>query len=501
MIVSTHRAQPVSPPPPSSSRYYNHLAEEQELYPTTHKTPVSPPTSPPRGRAPSLSKTNPMTWLNRASSSSGKSTTYTVSKPIRISEPKMNNYMDIVSPLRSGTLGSGATIVRTPQEALATHVEDRTIQEEVGSRADVIEEYPEESQSLRELPSPPDSPPLPPLPLPTSTQLRRASQSTPNLALRESTSPPRPTRAPPPLPLDAPTLAPAPVPRRPSLKRGSPRNSDYYPPVPLLPNNIPSSPVQPPFEPILMSAIPNGATDPSKVIVTLETCTATLRTTMSTLTSRPSYLSTYLNTLMFPRRESDASVASNDSSFVPDSSFNSIFRNHLTSSGLLPMSPTNVHIFLDRPSAPYAHILTYLRSPLSTPEAPAVLPRAVQLTSSSSSRLEALLELRDEARYLDLEELYKLCTDEIRARQSVRVHSRGGSSASLNGSIRSAHTFRDRDSRAGQGDYVGRGDAAAAASTRSIVADEVGIMSPAMSPSRVGIKGSPLPASPPPGWL
>ena len=73
-----------------------------------------------------------------------------------------------------------------------------------------------------------------------------------------------------------------------------------------------------------------------------------------------------------------------------------------------------------------------------------MLPRAVQLTSSSSSRLEALLELRDEARYLNLDELYDLCCAELRARHylslSRHTHMRGFSSAS---SVRG--TFRDHD--------------------------------------------------------
>jgi hypothetical protein len=63
--------------------------------------------------------------------------------------------------------------------------------------------------------------------------------------------------------------------------------------------------------------------------------------------------------------------------------------------------------------------------------------------SSSSTRLEALLELRDEARYLNLEELYKLCTDELRSRRSLgqtrtSTHVRAMSSASAStGSVRS----------------------------------------------------------------
>lgn len=93
--------------------------------------------------------------------------------------------------------------------------------------------------------------------------------------------------------------------------------------------------------------------------------------------------------------------------------------------------------------------MTYLRALPSTPENPAILPRPVQLTSSSSSRLDALLELRDEAKYLDLEELYKLCTDEIRTRHGpvnplgLSHHTRGVSNVSLAESRRSLGTLRE----------------------------------------------------------
>ena len=99
----------------------------------------------------------------------------------------------------------------------------------------------------------------------------------------------------------------------------------------------------------------------------------------------------------------------------------------------------------------YTHILAYLRTPLSTPEQPATLPRAVQLTTTSSSRLEALLELRDEAKFLDLEELYDLCCNELRARHYLALtrgsqHARGMSSASISaGSVRSLGTLREND--------------------------------------------------------
>jgi hypothetical protein len=59
--------------------------------------------------------------------------------------------------------------------------------------------------------------------------------------------------------------------------------------------------------------------------------------------------------------------------------------------------------------------------------------------SYSTARLEALVALRDEARYLGLEELSKLCVEELRTRQ---MHTRGTSG----GSIRSNYTIRERES-------------------------------------------------------
>lgn len=87
----------------------------------------------------------------------------------------------------------------------------------------------------------------------------------------------------------------------------------------------------------------------------------------------------------------------------------------------------------------YAHILSYLRTPLFNSEHPATIPRAVQLASSSRVRLEALLELRDEANYLGLDELFKLCNDEICNRHSTAIHARMSSSAS----IHSLHTVQE----------------------------------------------------------
>ncbi|KAJ3513273.1 hypothetical protein NLJ89_g3038 [Agrocybe chaxingu] len=124
-----------------------------------------------------------------------------------------------------------------------------------------------------------------------------------------------------------------------------------------------------------------------------------------------------------------------------------MYRNHLTSQGLAPLS-SNIHIFLDRSSAPYAHILSYLRSPVIEGQ-PDSLPRALQFlgSSPSQSRLETLIEVRDEAAYLNLDGLYKLCVEEIRHRYGPRYHHRGNSSASihsLHASVYSLHTLLEK---------------------------------------------------------
>ncbi|THH32914.1 hypothetical protein EUX98_g1300 [Antrodiella citrinella] len=407
--------------------------------------PMSSPTkSPPaatngRSRAGVMSATLPLarSWLSRSSSSSSGSSMqqYAPSKPTRISEPKLD-----AGP-RSGMLGAGATVVRTPQDALAGTSASSAVQS--------IREGPTDEERIRERSSPARnglrSPPLPPIPDFENDEIEELEELEDTRSVR-STTPPRPTRVVPPTPPEQ-SPAPTPLVRTSSLK-SSPPMSEYFPPVPSLPSNLAPSPPQAPFDPILISPPPTPGVDLSKVIVSLETSTMTYRTTLSTLTSRPSLLGTYLKSLT-PNRARDTdelSVYSTQSE--ENSAFHSIFHHHLTSSGLLSQTSTSMHIFLDRPSAPYAHILTYLRTPPSAPEQPAVLPRPVQLSSSSSTRLDALLELRDEARYLDLDELYKLCTDEIRLRYSNALglnggsHSRGISSVSITSS-RSLGTLRE----------------------------------------------------------
>ena len=331
--TNTHPLPPIlshpiiSPPRPSSQ--------------TTITAPASPPKTPPRGRRPSLSNT--MHWLSRSpTQSSSSSSPYAPTKPMRISEPKLLRSIEVLSQ-RSGALGSGATVVRTPDEALRhTGVrltydgksQDEKPGEEFEDDASAYESG--ESSSLRdELPSPPNSPPLPPLPFPENGDSRILQSET-------STSPPRRTRAPPP------HIPPSPPSLRTSLKMAPPSSAGDAPRVPSLPANIAASPPPPVFKPILVSEVPTSAIDTSKIIVTLETCTVSYRTTVDTLTSRPSHLSSYISSLFRKSRpESDTS-----SVYSTASDDMSAFRHHLTSQGLLPKASFSMHIFLDRPSTP-----------------------------------------------------------------------------------------------------------------------------------------------------
>ncbi|KAH9853490.1 hypothetical protein C2E23DRAFT_859066 [Lenzites betulinus] len=437
-------------------------APEALTSPSSATRPMSPQTSPrpkPKIRRPSVS--SPMTWLSRASSSSSMSTPpYAPSRPVRISEPHFQDPMEALSP-RPGVLGAGAIVVRTPQDALA------------GPRASASS--PDLLNHTRRSPSPPRhmskeyedrneydrpaSPPLPPIPdndLEYEEDANGEDEAADTVTLdcqpAAVAHPPPPARPPPSIPsipdYDSEVALARPVsPLRPQPKTmPSSSATDYFTPAPSARGSVLNAPPQSPFDAILVSPVPNSTLEPSKIIVSLETSTATHRTTMATLVSRPSHLASFLLGL-FPSADSDARSVYSTNSDV-ESSFNSIFHHHLASSGVLTHASSNLHIFLDRPSAPYAHVLTYLRSPHSTPESPATLPHAARL-NGSSGRLEALLELRDEACHLGLDELERLCNEELRHRQTtpsslgLGLHMRGFSNAS-NHSARSLHTLRER---------------------------------------------------------
>ncbi|KAI9508941.1 hypothetical protein F5148DRAFT_1191572 [Russula earlei] len=442
MLAATHK--PFNHARPSIS-YPIPLSD----YPPTLHSPLHSPTQTTqrsmsikshRGRRPSLS--SPMSWLTRSNSSGSQN------HPARASHAKSSS----IGSITHSSLGVGVTIVRTPQEALAGTgvtleypsdpenengrvLENSPLEEEEeegegeGEEGDMNSEPADQADSHAEQS---ETPSVPPAYSPPRSSLP-LSKSTPSLPLKDP-QPGRPTRPPPLQPVSdiQKKLPPPPL-------------SSLFPPVPPLLHNLPNPSSPPPFECVLLSPAPPSAIDFSKVLVTLETCTATHRTTFSTLTSRPSRLANYLKSLF---ANGDEELDHENGSLSPhaeERSFNSIFHNHLTSSGLLSPSAYNVHIFLDRASPSYDHILAYLRSQPTTIE---------HLHSATPARLEALLALRDEAAYLDLPELVHLCTAEMRrnpclhlpqllrnSSSHVLAHTRGPSSSTM----RSMDTLRERD--------------------------------------------------------
>ncbi|THV08491.1 hypothetical protein K435DRAFT_959052 [Dendrothele bispora CBS 962.96] len=357
-----------------------------------------------RQRKSSLSLSNTMGWLSR--SNSQPTTT----------NPAVHTHRSI--ELLSGnakTLGTGATVVRTPDEAL----QDSGVRLAARKSESSLPSLPVEAEVIQYHDS--DC---------TDNEDEDEDEDPLSSHDHESLPPPRPSR---PCPTIPPVACSSPRPsRRSSLKawghsnRSSLEDEQQVPPLPA---SIFPSPPPPPFRVMLLSEVSTSKPDPSKIIVTLETCTTTYRTTLETLTSRPSHLSSYLKSLLQKSRPS--SVSSEASVYSASSEDMSVYRHHLASQGHLDQSSYNIHVFLDRPSAPYAHILAYLRSHTGVPEQLESLPHSVRLQPSfSQSRLEALLDLRDEAAYLDLDDLHRLCLEEIRHRQphpSLRsfTHTRG----------------------------------------------------------------------------
>ena len=313
-MIASQRSHTRSPPPIS-----NQMPAE-----LLHRPRSNMPTSFSKGHKPSLSKS--MAWLGRGS------TQYAPPKPLQISEPKFVNEFEVLQTPRSGALGSGAIVVKTPQDALSGQFYEEEEEYEVHSDHPEVE-MPERKKS----PSAPKSADLPAIPVEQ------------NISDPPVVDPAAPTTsdAPP-----TPAASTAAI-QRPSLKSRSSGHSVYLSSVPRSLVNITAAPVIPPFEPILVDALPTGAIDPSKIIVALETGTSTHRTTWTTLTSRISRLSTYLTSLL-PQSEEDTTSPYSPTSAVSssDSTFNSIFHQHLASSGLLPQASSSIHVFLDRPSAP-----------------------------------------------------------------------------------------------------------------------------------------------------
>ena len=318
--------------------------------PTRSATPLaSPPKTPPKGHRPSFSKG--INWLSRGS---GTSVSHgSIHKPIRISEPMFANSLEIPHPPRSGVLGSGATVVKTPHDALCIPLTEEEEIFEIKSEHSDIENG---GNEFGRLPSPPHSPAL-------SPTLHKASHSLSDLSVFKKTS----TSS---LPIITPVTSGskhASQWEHDTLRHGSKAGASHHthgslknrkcsgssfsvrevtPPI-----DVTVSVTAPPFDPILVGPSPSSSMDPSKIIVSLETATSTHRTTMATLTSRPSHLSLYLNSLH--KADTDtASVYSSEASTPQDASFTSIFHQHLASSGLLPQASSAVHVFLDRPSAP-----------------------------------------------------------------------------------------------------------------------------------------------------
>jgi hypothetical protein len=343
MIVTPRSSPPHSHRPPRSPRSPPAISYPLPLdYPASTTVPASAPVNPSpmptHSRRPSV--TNAMSWLTRTAANTSSTKLHTPSKPVRISEPKFANSLDALVNPRSGPLGSGATVVKTPQEALSgttVHLTHKGVDHSVEEEDDDDEStYSEDDEKPIILPASPTSPPLPPLPVsPTRTSM--ISQSLPDLPLRESVVSVQPK--PPPIFIPAPSAI---------LKKPA------SPPSSIVPACLTASPPQQPFEAVLVSPVPVCTFD-AKIIVSLETDTITHRTTLGTLTSRPSHLSNYLTSLLPSNRDSDMGSDSGDAPSTPD--FNSIFRNHLASSGLIAPSAFSIHVFLDRPSTSYVFSL------------------------------------------------------------------------------------------------------------------------------------------------
>jgi hypothetical protein len=303
--------------------------------------PVSPPRTPPRVRRQSINLSNPTTWLPRTPVSEKPAGPHPATKPVRISEPHFTNALDLVITPRHAPLGSGATVVRTARDALSPSVREEP-------KAPL-----QDDNMTNSAPSPSEdgSRALPPLPFSYSPRKQL------NQSLSSRCASPVVTKSTRPIP-DGPvspdnTLVPASSSTSKVVAQPTP---NHLPPVPPIPSNLISASHQPTLDPVLVAPLSGRVADPSKAIVTLETSTMSQRTTLSTLMGRPSHLSQWLSTMAKGRKslaqaledEDDASVYSESD----ETAFQSIFSDR---SGANP----TMHVFLDRPSAPYVLAYSY----------------------------------------------------------------------------------------------------------------------------------------------
>ena len=326
MIMSSS-TKPRSPPPrlsrtpqPPPISYHFSAASR----PSSQATLNSPPPIPSHNRRP-----NTMHWLSRNSQSSAPA------KPTSISEPKLIRSNELSTQPRSGPLGSGATVVRTPDEALRV----TGVRLTYDGKPDIGSPSSDERKAINSVTSQQALTSASALPSPaaSASELSLTNPPLPKLEAKETQAPKLPTRVPP-------SVSSASF--RSSCKPRPVQQVDVTAVSPL-PAHLSRAPTPPPFRPILISEVPTGAVDHSKIIVTIETSTASHKTTLETLKSRPSHLSEYLRSLFPPDR---ISVASSMHSLASDDLL--AYQHHLVSQGLLSQASFSVHLFLDRSSAP-----------------------------------------------------------------------------------------------------------------------------------------------------
>lgn len=275
--------------------------------------PASP--SKHRGR-PSISSS--ISWLSRASTPNILPRN-PAGSALKISDPKLVHDLDAFTqvPPRMTPLGHGAVVVGTPQDALVrSFAAQQSLPEEI-EESDIYMQLDPAPPSPRE--EEPSSAPAQQhrfSPLLSRPVNLRTSHSSGNSSRRHSLSTP-----------------PSPASSR-----------DFQPPpVRAIPDEI-LGPI-PPFNAVLLAPMPDGQPDLAQTVIKIETATQTHKTTLATLTSKPSHLSRYLLALLSHQSESTSAP---NSPFSPH--FSALFRDPATSAALA--SQQIPHIFLDRPSSP-----------------------------------------------------------------------------------------------------------------------------------------------------